>query len=97
MPLDTRPFDAVELIESAEDVAAFLEAAFEDGDVAHISRALGVVARSQGMSALAERTGLSRQALYKALSEAGNPSLDTLLRVLDALGLKLSVRLPDVA
>ena len=93
MALKTLPFDAAEGIETAEDVAYFLEAAFENCDAAHIAHAIGVVARSRGMSALAEKTGLSRQALYKALDERGNPSLDTLLRVFNALGLQLSVKL----
>jgi len=93
MALKTIPFDAAESIETPEDVAYFLEAAFEDSNAEHIVTALGVVARSRGMSALAETTGLSRQALYKALDEGGNPSLDTLLKVFDALGLRLSVKL----
>lgn len=95
MAVKTLPFDPAEGIETAEDVAFFLEAAFEDCDAAHIARAIGVVARSRGMTALAEKTGLSRQALYKALDAKGNPRLDTLLRVFDALGLRLSVKVAD--
>jgi probable addiction module antidote protein len=97
MALKTIPFDPAAHIETPEDVAYFLEAAFEDSDAAHIGHALGVVARSRGMTALAEKTGLSRQALYKALDEGGNPSLDTLLKVFDALGLRLSVKLAEPA
>ncbi|MDZ4373501.1 MAG: addiction module antidote protein [Phenylobacterium sp.] len=96
MALRTIPFDPAEGIETAEDVAFFLEAAFEDADAAHIANALGVVARSRGMTGLAEKTGLSRAALYKALSEAGNPSLETLLKVLDALGMQLTVKPVEV-
>ncbi len=91
------PSDPAAGIKTAEDVAYFLEAAFEDYDPGHIARAIGVVARSHGMGALAEKTGLSRQALYKALNEKGNPSLDTLLKVLDALGLKISLKLATPA
>ena len=97
MALKTIPFDPADGIQTAEDVAFFLEAAFEDCDPAHIAHAIGVVARSRGMSALAEKTGLSRQALYKALDERGNPSLDTLLKVFNALGLRLSVKLSETA
>jgi probable addiction module antidote protein len=97
LALKTIPFDPADGIETAEDVADFLEAAFEDADAAHITNALGVVARSRGMTALADRTGLSRAALYKALSETGNPSLGTLLKVLDALGLQLTVRPVEAA
>jgi len=98
MALKTLPFDAADYIETAEDVAYFLEAAFEDSDPAHIASALGVVARSKGMSKVAEAAGVSRQALYKALSREGNPELSTVLGVLKALGFKLvPERLPQHA
>ena len=97
MTLKTLPFDAADGIKTADDVAYFLEAAFEDADAAHIAKALGVVARAGGMTELAEKTGLSRQALYKALSANGNPSLDTVLRVMGALGLHLTVKTPQAA
>jgi probable addiction module antidote protein len=85
----TLPLDPADLIETPEDVAHFVEAAFEGGTAAEIAHALGTVARSKGMAVLAEQTGLSRQSLYKALGEEGNPTLDTLLKVIRALGLKL--------
>jgi len=85
----TFALDPAALIESPEDVALFIEAAFEGGTATEIAHALGTVARSKGMALLAERTGLSRQALYKALGDEGNPTLDTLLKVIRALGLKL--------
>lgn len=97
MTLKTLPFDLADGIDTAEDVAFFLEAAFEGGDAGHIANALGIVARSKGMSALAEKTGLSRQALYKGLSAGGNPSLDTTLKVMSALGLQLTVKEPEAA
>ena len=97
MALKTTPFDAAIHIQTAEDVAHFLEAAFEGHDAAHIANALGVVARSRGMAALAEQTGLNRTTLYKALSSDGNPSLETLLKVMDVLGLKLTVKAPEAA
>ncbi|CAN5349410.1 putative addiction module antidote protein [soil metagenome] len=92
MTLKTTPFDPATYLESEEDVVAFLDAAMEDGDAAHIARALGVVARSKGMTEIARRTGVGRQALYGALSNEGNPTLETLTAVLAALGLRLSVQ-----
>jgi probable addiction module antidote protein len=74
-----------------EDIAAYLEAAFEDGDPAVITHALGVVARAEGMTEVARRAGLTRASLYKALSENGRPEFETVLKVLRALGLKLTV------
>ncbi len=64
----------------------------EGNDPKHIAAALGAVARSKGMTDIAKRSGLGRQALYAALSETGNPTLETLAAVLDALGLELTVR-----
>ncbi len=89
--MTTRVFDAAHYLETEEDVVLFLDAAMEGGDTAHIANALGVVARSKGMTDMAERTGVKRQALYHALSDAGNPTLATLTAVLDALGLRLRV------
>ncbi|MBI1365739.1 MAG: putative addiction module antidote protein [Alphaproteobacteria bacterium] len=84
-------FDAAEHLKTPEDIAAFLEAVFdEDGDdPAYIARALGVAARAKGMSDLAKATGLDRASLYKALSEDGNASFNTIFKVTKALGLKL--------
>ena len=89
--METRPFDPANYLKSEEDVLFFIEAAMEDNDPKHLARALGVVARSQGMSEIARKSGLGRQALYNALSENGNPTLETLTAVLDALGLQLTV------
>lgn len=69
----------------------YLEAAFEDGDPAVIAHALGDVARAVGMTAVAKDAGVSREALYKSLSEAGDPRLSTFFGVIKALGLKVSV------
>lgn len=89
MALKTSRFDAAEFLNTFEDVEAFLEAAFEGGDPAFIAKALGIVARSHGMSEVADRAGVSRQALYKVLTEDGNPGLVTVLGVMKALGFKL--------
>ncbi|MDX8354706.1 addiction module antidote protein [Cognatiyoonia sp. IB215182] len=76
-------------LESLEAVQAYLEAAFETSDKALIAAALGDVARAKGMSSVARTSGLSRESLYRALSENGNPELRTVLKVLDAVGVTL--------
>jgi probable addiction module antidote protein len=68
-----------------------LKAALEEGDPALVAAALGDIARAKGMTALARDTGLARESLYKALSPPGNPELATIMRVVEALGLKLHV------
>ena len=90
--VDLRPFDAARYLETEEDILYYLEDAMEGNDPKHIARALGDVARSQGMTELARKAGVGRQALYNALSENGNPTLETLTSVLSALGLQLTVR-----
>ena len=91
MVLKTSLWDSAELLDSPERVAAYVEAAFEDGDPSLITHALGVVARARGMSQLAKEAGLSRDAMYKAFQPDGNPTLQTLTSVMKALGLKLTV------
>ena len=90
MTLKTSLWDSAELLDSAESMAAYIEAAFEDGDPSLITHALGVVARARGMSQLAKDAGLSRDAMYKAFQPDGNPTLQTLTSVMKALGMKLS-------
>jgi probable addiction module antidote protein len=87
----TFPYDVAEQLRTPEEMAAYLDAWLTDypEDSAGIARALGDVARAAGMTQLARDTGLSRESLYKALSDSGNPSLDTVLRVAKALGLRL--------
>lgn len=94
MAVTTRRWDPVEHLGSPEDVAGYLEAALEDGDPQVIAAAIGDVARARGMSQLSRETGLSRESLYRALSEEGNPEFATVLRVLRALGVRLAV-VPD--
>ncbi len=94
--LKTSQWDSAELLDSPEAIAAYIEAAFEDGDPSLIAHALGVVARARGMSQLAKDAGLSRDALYKAFQPDGNPTLQTLTSVMNALGMKLSVQLQEV-
>ena len=90
--MELRPFDPANYLKSEEDVFYYLEAAMEGNDPKHIARAIGDVARSKGMTEIAKKSGLGRQALYNALSENGNPTLETLVAVLNALGLELSVQ-----
>ena len=92
MGLKTTRFDPADYIETAEDIRFYLEAAMEGNNPKHIASAIGDVARAKGISEIARKTGLGRQALYNALSENGNPTLETLTAVLDALGLELSVQ-----
>ena len=87
----TSPYDVAEHLRTPEEMAAYLEACMDeaDGDAAFIAKALGDLARAKGMSQVACDAGLSRESLYKALSGERNPTLDTILRVIGALGLKL--------
>ncbi len=85
----TRPWDPADHLETDEDIVAYLEAAFEDGDPALIAAALGDVARARGMTKVATDAGLGRESLYKALSPNGNPEFATVLKVMQALGLRL--------
>ncbi len=85
------PYDSADYLGSVEDVAAYLEAAVDEAgdDPAFIAQALGAIARSGNLSELARRTGMSREGLYKALSADGNPSFATIMKVAQALGLKI--------
>jgi putative addiction module killer protein/probable addiction module antidote protein len=86
-------FDAADYLENLDDVTAFLEVALEDSidDPSAVPHALGIIARSQNMSELARRVGMSRDGLYKALSADGNPNWSTILKVTNALGLRFEL------
>ena len=88
----TSPWDSSEILHSPEAISAYLEAAFEDGDPALITHALGVIARAKGMGQIAKEAGVTREALYKALSMDGDPKISTFLGVIKALGLHLEIR-----
>jgi probable addiction module antidote protein len=92
MTLKTTPWDASDYLIDQESIAAYLDAALEDGDPEFIKAALGDVARAKGMTEIAEATGLSRTSLYKALSKDGNPEFTTVVKVLRTLGLRVGVR-----
>jgi probable addiction module antidote protein len=89
MKTRTKRWDAAAYLDSEEAIVAYLAAAFEDGDPAVVTAALGDIARAKGMTRVARKAGLGRESLYKALSPNGNPELATVLRVVAALGLKL--------
>jgi len=87
----TTKYDVSEHLRTSEEMAAYLEACIEEanGDAAFIAKALGDIARAKGMSQVARDAGLSRESLYKALSGERSPGFDTILKVIDALGLRL--------
>jgi probable addiction module antidote protein len=90
MNLETSRFDSSEYLEGEEGIEEYLKATCEDGTAAEIAYALGVIAKARNMTRLAEQTGLSRQALYKALSGRGNPEFATIQKVAEALGMRIT-------
>jgi len=87
----TLAYDVAEQLRTPEEMAAYLDAWLMDApdDAAGIARALGDIARAKGMTQVARDAGLSRESLYKALGENGNPSFATILKVARALGVRL--------
>lgn len=92
MALKTTAFDPAEFLDTREAQVELLADAIESGDSRYIATALGTIARARGMARVAQEAGLSRQALYRSLSKAGDPRLTTLLGVAKSLGLKLSFK-----
>ena len=89
MKVKVSRFDATELLKTRELCAYFLIDAVETKDPVQIAQALGTLARAKGMREVAKKTGLSREGLYKILSDKGNPEIATILRVLQVLGIEL--------
>ncbi len=85
-------YDPAAALDSPEAVEVFITDAFETGDASYIAKALGVVARAEGMSNIARQTGLSREQLYRSFSDDGNPTLKTVLSVMQAMGLSLTAK-----
>jgi probable addiction module antidote protein len=83
-------FDPADLLKSDEAIEVFLAEALETGDAGHIASALGVVARAKGLTKIARETGLAREQLYKSFSTTGNPTLETTLAVMKAIGFELT-------
>ena len=88
---NTSKYDVAEHLRTPEEMAAYLEACIEEahGDAAFIAKAIGDIARAKGMSQVARDSGMSRESLYKALSGERSPGFDTILKVINALGLSL--------
>ena len=91
MNVKTSKFDPADYLETDEDVIGFLEDMAENGTPGEFLHGLRTAARSAGMTILADKLGVSRTSLYKSLAEDGNPSFATVYRVVQALGLRLSV------
>ena len=89
--IKTRVFDPANYLKGDEDIAAYLAVVVEDGDSATLAAALGDEARARNIAQLARDTGLTREGIYKALSGEGNSSLDTVTKVMKAVGLKFNV------
>lgn len=93
----TRPWDPADHLATPDDARAYLNAALETGEPRLVAAALGDIARSEGMSKIAAASGLGRESLYKSLSTEGNPAFSTVLKVLDALDLRLHAIPADAA
>lgn len=89
----TKPFDPAKYMTDPAAQQELLDDAFASGDAAYIADALGIIARARGMTEVARSAGVTREALYKSLSEEGDPRLTTLLGVARALGVTLSARI----
>jgi probable addiction module antidote protein len=97
MAVDTFPFDAAQYLTTPQSQTELIADALASGDVAYIATALGTVARARGMTKVAKEAGVTREALYKALSAGGDPRLSTLLGVMKALGIKLTIAPEEAA
>ena len=89
--MQLKEFDIVDFLDSDEALVEYLNVALEANDPKYFTKALGNVARAKGMSSISENTGLGRQSLYRALSDEGNPRIDTLFKVLESLDIRLAV------
>ncbi|WP_347361803.1 addiction module antidote protein [Vibrio vulnificus] len=89
--LELDVFDPAEHLDSPEVIQAYLDEAVASGDPAFIADSLGVIARAKGMTELANKTGLSRETLYRTLSKKGNPNLKTLMAVTKALDVHVNI------
>jgi probable addiction module antidote protein len=82
-------YDPTEYLKSETAIAAFLNDFLEEGDTSMIAEALGIAARARGMTEIASKSGIARESLYKALRADSQPRLDTILKVLNAFGIRL--------
>ncbi|WP_324698764.1 MULTISPECIES: addiction module antidote protein [Novosphingobium] len=91
MAIELTRFDAAEHLTEPSDQAELLADAVATGDASVIASAIGIVARAHGMTDLARETGMKRQQLYRAFGPDGNPTLETMVKVLPALGLRMRI------
>ncbi len=91
MAITLLDYDSADHFRTPESQGDLLADAVESGDAGYLAHALGIIARAQGMSQVALDVGMKRQALYRALSKDGNPTLDTLFKVIKALDLRLTI------
>ena len=90
--METFEWDMADHINTKEEAAAYLEAALEENDTDTLLDVIGAIARSKGMTQIAKELNLARESLYRSLSQDGNPSFDTVVKVLDNLGFQLSIK-----
>ena len=95
--IKTEPFDAARYLTTPEAQAELLNDALASGNASYVAQALGVIARARGMTEIAREAGVTREALYKSLSDEGDPRLTTLLGVIRALGVTLSAHVKPAA
>lgn len=88
---DLSKFDVVDYLKTEADIAGYLTAVLEDGDSALFVAAIGDIARAKGMTDIAKKSGVTRESLYRALKIEARPRFETVARVINALGMKLSV------
>ncbi|PHQ72400.1 MAG: putative addiction module antidote protein [Sneathiella sp.] len=91
MTLETTPFDAAQYLDDEQSQNELIADAMASGDLSYLKNAMNTVARARGMTAVASQAGVTRDTLYKALSETGDPKLSTFTGVLKAFGLKMTV------
>lgn len=89
--METSKFDITDYLDSNEMIAEYLNTVLEDGDDTEVVKAIGHIAKAIGMTKIAEKTGMSRPSLYKALSEGSKPQFSTIMKVLKALGGQISI------
>ena len=90
--VNTKPWDASDYLKTDQDIIDYLDAAAETGDPTLMQAAIGDVAKARGMGQIAEAAGVGRESLYKSLSKDGNPSFQTIAKVIQALGGRLTIQ-----
>ncbi len=89
--MTTTEFDLSNYLDSKEMIAGYLSQVLEDGDIDELLSALGYIAKAKGMSQVSKDTGLGRESLYKTLAKGSKPKFETVIKVLNSLGIKLQV------